>query len=195
MKRFLAWLMTTKIYKYFLKHVIPYIRTTTYYPKFNGRQFEVLSHIELEPADVFVTLDNRKLTGLLIKGWDHAAMVIDPYNRKVIQMTHNDCTIDHVFDLCKESDHVMLLRPKLDENYKWEMCIKAMEFRNAKYDGAFDLGVEALYCSELIYQADFQRRLNLDLSDLAGLGKPYISPTGLAECKDFEVIFDSREIK
>ena len=49
----------------------------------------------------------------------------------------------------------------------------------ASYDIQFEFGIEALYCSELIYHADEERRLDVDLSDVANLGRKYLSPTGL----------------
>ena len=185
--------MTTKVYKYLLKNVIPYIRTSTYYAKFNGEQYELM-RLLVEPGDIILTRDKRKLTGMLIPGtWDHAALVTSGY--QAAQMTHKDFTIDWLFDIAKESDEIVVLRCNdFDCHYALEVVKKAKSFKDAKYDSEFTLGVEALYCSELIYQADFEKRLKLDLTDLIGLNRPYISPDGLYDCKNCTVVFDSRKL-
>jgi len=57
------------------------------------------------------------------------------------------------------------------------------------------MGVKALYCSELVYQSDFERRLDVNLEDLAGLGRKYISPDGLYKAKNVRVVWDSDEVE
>ena len=39
--------------------------------------------------------------------------------------------------------------------------------------------------------SDFEKRLDISLEDLAGLGTPYISPTGLLRAKNCDVVWDS----
>ena len=68
---------------------------------------------------------------------------------------------------------------------------KCKSLDGAKYDLEFDLGIEALYCSELVYQSYENNFLKADLDDFVGLGRPYISPVGLYHADNLEVIVDS----
>lgn len=85
------------------------------------------------------------------------------------------------------------------EDYLVEVIAAAHSLSKAKYDVEFLLGVEALYCSELIYMADQIAahklgelpRLKVDLTDLVGLGRPYLSPDGLLFADNIHCIWDS----
>lgn len=193
MKRLIVWFTNTKLWSWLLIEVIPFIRFTTYYTDFKGLQF-INGYQRLQPGDIILTKDKRKLTTVLIGGeFTHAALCLNlgrPY--EVAEMTHHDYTKSFFFDICKESDRVVILRcHDFDKAYIAKMVAKCESFQECRYDTAFDLGVKALYCSELVYQADFERRLKIDLSDLAGLGRQYISPTGLWEAQNCSVVFDS----
>jgi hypothetical protein len=58
----------------------------------------------------------------------------------------------------------------------------------------FELGVEALSCSELVYEADFERRLDVNLEDVVGMGQLYISPTGLWHSTNTSVVIDTDKV-
>jgi predicted nuclease of restriction endonuclease-like RecB superfamily len=114
---------------------------------------------------------------------------------EVSEMTHDHYVKSTFFDLCRESDRVIILECKdWDEEYSNKVIQKCKDLSSAKYDTQFNLGVEALYCSELIYQSDFERRLDIQLDDLIGLNKPYISPDGLLAAKNCTVIWDSDNV-
>jgi hypothetical protein len=113
-----------------------------------------------------------------------------PY--EIAEMTHTDYTKSHFFDLCKEADRVCILEcVDFTPDYVEAMIARCLSFESARYDSEFTLGVEALYCSELIYQADFAKFLEVDLSDLAGLGRPYLSPDGIYQAENVRVVWDS----
>lgn len=193
MNKLIVWFTNTKFFYWLMIHVVPYIRFTTYYTDFKGLQF-INGYQRLKPGDIILTKDKRKLTTLLIGGeFTHAALCVNlgrPY--EIAEMTHNNYTKSFFFDICKESDRVVILRCRdFDKEYIKAMIAKCESFQDCKYDLSFDLGVKALYCSELVYQADFERRLKIDLSDIAGLGRKYISPTGLWEAANCDVVFDS----
>ena len=78
-----------------------------------------------------------------------------------------------------------------DEDYINKVVDKCKSFDSVPYDNAFVLGIKALYCSELVYEADFKGKLRVSLEDLMGLGRPYISPMGLYNAEDIEKIWDS----
>jgi len=187
----------TRIYRWVLSSVIPYIRFTTYYPSFNGRQFSN-SHSLLRAGDIILCADNNKLTTKLIGGeLTHSALCIGEGNLvlwETLDMTHEDCRRARFFDICKESDRVVILRCRdWDSKYISKVITKAQDFYDwgIKYDYSFQLGVKALYCSELIYESDVEKRLQVSLEDLAGLGRKYISPTGIYNAKNVDVIYDS----
>ena len=57
-------------------------------------------------------------------------------------------------------------------------------YRNAKYDKIFLKaeqfeGTPSLYCSELIYISDYEKRIKCYTNDILGIGHDYISPQGL----------------
>lgn len=193
MKKLILLLMQTRVYAFLLKHVVPYVRFTTYYADFHGRKYEEARAL-VSSCDVILTTDKMKLTSLLIPGIvDHAALSLYGHT-DIAQMTHKDFTRDTLFDICKESTRVIVMRcPDIysDSRYKFMMIRTCAGFSRAKYDQKFELGVESLYCSELVYQTDFQRRIKCDLSDLAGLGRPYISPMGLLFASNMFCVYDS----
>jgi len=149
---------------------------------------------KLLPGDIIVTNDRKKLTSLLIPGeFSHAALCISKDQKwEVSEMTHTDYTKSAFFDICKESDRVVILRCDVwKKSYVLEVIKKCKGFVGAKYDQEFELGVEALYCSELVYMADFKKLLDVNLDDLAGLGRLYLSPDGLFKAKNVKIIWDS----
>lgn len=191
-KRLLGGFMQTKIYEYLLKNIIPYIRFTTYYTTLSGKKYHEM-YEQLKPGDVILTTDKKKLTSLLIPGeFSHAAFCVSLDKKwETSEMTHEDYRKSCFFDVCKESDRVVILRPNLSSKSILSAIIKCKSFQNTKYDVNFYLGVKALYCSELIYQSFEKNELGVDLSDLVGLGRNYISPDGLYNATNLDVVIDS----
>jgi len=185
--------MSTSLYKKALKDWIPYIRFTTYYPDFKGQLFYEGYKI-LRPSDIVLTIDNKKLTSLLIGGeFSHAAFCVSKNEVfEFAEMTHDNYRRSTFFDICKESTRVVILRAKdWSETYKLDVIQKCLSMSNAKYDVEFSLGIEALYCSELVYHSDYLKTLDFDLSDLVGMGRPYLSPEGIYKCKNLITVWDS----
>ncbi len=206
-RRLVLHLMSTRLYYYLLKNVIPYIRLTTYYASFRGWQY-VRGYRLLRPGDFIVSKDNKKLTNFLIPGeWNHAAPVIDKGEEcewEISEMTHHNYTLSTFFDVCMQADRVAIYRCKtFDEDYINNVYIPFVKnMRHAVYDKDFagaseetakvlTLKIPALYCSELVFQADAERRLGADLSDFVGIGRPYISPTGLTLADNVYCVWDS----
>lgn len=184
--KIILWLMKTFAYRFFLKYIIPNLTLftatgPTYFFKQRVRE-------SMKPGDVLLSKSSGHLTNVLIGGtYSHAAFVVGP--DKIAEMTANGFDIVDVDKFCKQTTRVCLLRLKEeDETYGKLMAEKAMTFADSNYDLDFDLGVEALYCSELAYQCDFLKRFKCDLSDLAGLGRPYISPVGLYKAQGLKVV-------
>lgn len=196
-RKFMEWMMRTKPYHYLLKHIIPYLRFTTYYTTFTGIKYHI-GYKLLRKGDIILTIDRKKLTTLLVPGeFSHAALCVSKDKVfEVAEMTHADYHEATFFDICKESDRVVIIR--CDDwyyHYIEKVVAKCKSFKDAIYDVVFSNGVEALYCSELVYESDFERKLNVNLDDLAGLGRPYITPDGLYKAINCTIIWDSDEVK
>lgn len=192
-RRSMLGLMQSKIYNDVLLDIIPYIRFTTYYPEFSGIQYHSGYHF-LKPGHIILTVDEQKLTTKLIGGeFSHAALCVSKDNVwEFSEMTHENYRKSTFFEICKESTRVVIINCNdWDEEYKKEVIKKCKSLRGAKYDTGFDLGIKALYCSELVYQSDFERRMKVNLEDLAGLGREYLSPTGILAGKNMSLVWDS----
>ena len=192
-RRVVGYIMQTKIYRYLLKHVIPYIRFTTYYTNLRGKKYHAL-YQQLLPGDVILTIDKKKLTTLLIPGeFSHAAMCVSlDAEWEVSEMTHSDYTKSCFFDICKESDRVVIMRCKKITDEQLSKAIeKCKSLEDATYDVEFSLGIKELYCSELIYVSYENNLIGANLEDFVGLGRDYISPVGLYHAKNLKVVVDS----
>ena len=189
------WLMTTKFYKHVVLKVIPYVRFTTYYPTMNGKKFSKIYEVA-EPGDIILTIDRKKLTTVLIPGeFSHAGMVVSKDGVwETAEMTHNHYDKTCLFDMAKSSDRIVIMRPTLPQSVINEAIVKCKSFEGADYDTSFSLGIEALYCSELIYESYENNSLGIDISDLLGMGKPYISPSGLYTAENLEVVLDTDDL-
>lgn len=200
--------MQSRPYKWFLKDVLPFIRFSTQLNKLRGSNYHE-GYKLLRPGQIIACVDENKATAKLIPGLtSHAAICINKRSdqttrvevqNEIAEMTHTDFTYSDFFDICKESSRVFLLEClDWDEPYKNEVIDATLALHGSKYDSEFKLGVEALYCSELIYMADqiashrYQgRSLKVDLSDLVGLGRPYLSPDGLLFAENIKCVWDS----
>ena len=202
----IGYFMHLRVYAWALKSIVPFIRFSMYYLELSGKAF-FEAYRGLKPGHIILTEDRKKLTSLLIPGiMSHAALCVgridlgDEY--EVAEMTHKDFTKSQFFDVAKECDRLVILECTdwfSDKPFLSQVVASAKSMTCAKYDELFTLGVEALYCSELIYQADLaaarsfgvKPRLRCDLSDLLGLGQEYISPEGLLFSKNVICVFDS----
>lgn len=170
-----------------------------YYTKIRGHQY-ALGYSKLRPGDIILSVDKKKLTSLLVPGtFTHASFCVYKGPSlaffEVAEMTHNNFTESYFFDICKEADRVVILRcTDFDREYTKKVVEKCLSLSASQYDVEFNLGIEALYCSELIYQSDFERRLDLNLDDIHSLGTKYISPDGIYKAKNVKVIWDSEEV-
>ena len=194
-QRLIIWAMDTKVYSYLLKHVIPFIRFTMYYSEFPGWKYHRMYNT-LQPGDIVLSTDSKKLTAKLIPGdWTHAGVCVGKDGVfEIAEMTHVGYKESTFSDFCYQATRVCVLRGKnFDRDYTELFIKETLSYRGTPYDQKFQLGVGALSCSELIYVADTEKRLECDLEDVAGLGRPYISPTGIYR-SEVEAISDSDAI-
>lgn len=194
-RRALLKLTNTKLWYWLLMKVIPYIRFTTYYTSFRGWKYK-RGYAKLEPGHILLCIDKNKLTTKLIGGeFTHAALCVgkgEDSEYEIAEMTHSDFTRSQFYDIARESTRVIIGKcNKWDAKYIKEVIKKCKSFSDAKYDVHFKMGVKQLACSELVFHADFEHRLEAKLDDVAGLGIEYISPTGLFKSPHFEIVWDS----
>lgn len=183
--------MSTKVYKFILKYVIPKIQIF----QASGPSWYVKNLIltNMKPGDMILSKRAFYLTNLLIGGkYSHGAVVLE-YNQ-IAEMTASNFEVVDINKFCEGATSIALLRFKnYDDLYGNKVAAMALSFADAKYDTDFKLGVEALYCSELCYQSDFERRMKADLTDLVGMGRAYISPVGVYEADGLELIYEWRD--
>jgi hypothetical protein len=192
-KGFLIWLMGTRFYSWLLLSVIPYIRFTTYYTSFRGWKYH-RGYPLLRPGDIVLCKDKKKLTSLLVPGiFTHACQCVDVGSEwEISEMDHLGYVKSTFFDVCKESDRIVILRCNdYDADYTEKVIAKCKSLLGSPYNVEFKLGIPALYCSDLEYVSDIENRLQVSLEDLDELGRPYISPTGLYLAKNCTVVWDS----
>lgn len=206
-KQFLLWLMNTRFYYDVIMKVLPYIRFSVYYTKLRGNEYNRAYKL-LRPGDIVLAVDFKKATAILVPGLTtHAAFCVAkksdrPCEFEMAEMTHHNFTKSDFFDICKEADRIFILRCMdytIDDVSFFIQMIHS--FKNALYDILFDtelvneefeLKIPMLYCSELGYQSDKRgpNKWKVDLSDMAGLGRPYISPDGILFGLNMKCIYD-----
>jgi len=187
--------METRLYSYMLRYVIPKIRFTTGHGGIGGRKFWKM-YAELQPGDIVLSIDAKKLTTMLIPGiWSHAAVCVSKdKDFEIAEMVATGYKQTTFMDFCAEATRVCIIRGKNFDKYYVRIFIdNTLSYKGTPYDQKFKLGVGALSCSELVYMADTEKRLDCSLEDIAGLGRPYISPTGIY-FSEVDVISDSDAI-
>ncbi len=195
-KYLLIMVMECGLYAWFLKSIFPYIRFSFYYTSMKGWKYE-RGYRLLEPGMIILARDNRKLSTLCIPGeMPHAALCVgkseDGDDYEVGEMVAKGYTKSFFFDVCHEADRVVILRCKgWGPEYARQVIDRCKSFEGLPYDLQFSFGLASLYCSELVYQADFEHRLQVDTSDLLGLGRHYVAPQDIFEATNVEVVWDS----
>lgn len=193
-RKLIVILFETKLYRWLLLSVIPYIRFTCYYTSFRGWKYQ-RGYRHLQTGDIVLTNDKWKLTSLLIPGeWSHAALCIDKEHEcEIAEMTHNNFTLSTFFDVCKEATRVSIWEcPAWDPDYIYQVVIPTcLSFEKTPYDIRFEQGLAALGCSEMVFESDKEKRLGASDEDILGLGMPYVSPTGLSKAKHIRCKWDS----
>ncbi len=212
--KFIYWLTSTSFWHWLLIQELPFIRMP-YYTRFEGDKF-VEGYRVLSPGQFLLCIDEKKLTTLLVPGFvTHAAFVtgnclkMGGIEYEVAEMTHRNFSKSYWFTICKESSRVFICDClDWDSDFKSKMLGSIRRFYGALYDIKFKFDVTSLYCSELIYQLDrvannpgcsdsqlaedtLKGRMQVDISDFAGIGQEYISPDGLLFGKNVRILWDS----
>lgn len=194
LKKIYIWVASSWAWQFLLTWIIPAIR-------FGGKpitdaQIQELSSV-IQKGDCILLKDPKKLSHILIGGtWSHAAICtsfLDDQYPVFGEMGHAGFQEVNIKKLVGYSTKIAVIRPK-DADFTY-MKLMGEEARrigllSIGYDFIFSLGEKSLYCSELVYLADYHKLYQANLDDLAGLGHPYISPDGLYKAKGAKIVFE-----
>jgi len=190
--------MESWLYRWILRKIIPYVRFSLYYTSMRGQRY-LQGYSVLRPGDIILSRDDWKLSSFLIPGdLAHAALCVGKPDEgasfEVAEMVGTGYRKSEFYDICHESDRVVILRCKdWDDEYVLRVIETCLSFEGADYDINFDLGIKTLYCSELIVASDPEKRLQVSYDDFIGIGRLYISPVGIYAAKNVDIMWDSQE--
>lgn len=215
-RKVLLRIFESRLFRWVMLSVVPYIRFTCYYTSFRGWKYQ-RGYAKLRPGHIILTNDRWKLTSILIPGeWSHAALCVGKKcddseiasiqteyihpsplwvslqtgEFEVAEMTHTHYTQSTFFDLCKEASRVGIYEcTDWDNDYVPIVIRMCLNLRNKRY--GLDAGPVFLHCSEMIPESDPQHRLKVSDEDILGLGIPYVSPTGLSKASNIRKVWDS----
>lgn len=194
LKELVAAIMHSKPYRWVIRQVMPFARFSLGYSDLRGWQYQ-RGYELLKPGHILVSVDRHKLNSVLIPGtFSHAALCVDKGSEwEVSEMTHKHHTKSAFYDICSQADRVAILECKdWDPEYVEKIIAKCKSFEHIKYDVEFEPGLKNLYCSELVYEADFERRLKLaPFKGNKDLGLEIIPPDSLLNADNVEVVWDS----
>ncbi len=150
---------------------------------------------QIQDGDVVLATDNRALSTLCVPGTHtHALLCIGQSPHGVMmcaEMTHTGYGEVAFAQACFHASRVVILRcPDFDSVYVRSVVRACRVFKGTPYDTQFDLDDDEVYCSELPYHCDFERRLQVVPSRAWGTGQKVIKPDDLAAA-NVEVIYDS----
>jgi len=188
------------LYVWFVRDILPHIRFSWSHSEINGQQY-LRGYSLLKPGLIILSVDRKRLSTWLTPGKDvsHAALCVGKIGKsgtyEVAEMCHIGFTKSFFYDICHTSDRVLLVDCKdWDEEYRKKVVETAKGFEKTPYDYVFRPGIQALYCSELVYAADVERRLVVDTHDAIGVGTQYVSPQDILEADNAYVVWDSSGI-
>jgi hypothetical protein len=170
---------------------MPFARFSVGYGGIRGWQY-ARGYALLKPGHIIVSVDRHKLNTLLIPGtFSHAALCVNKGSEwEISEMTHKHYTKSTFFDICAEADRVAILECEAwDAEYVAKVIAKCKTFTHVKYDVEFEPGLKNLYCSELVYEADFERRLKL--APFTSVIDTVIPPDSIYGSHNVAIVWDS----
>ena len=169
--------MDCRIYNWAMRWIVPRIRFTWHHAKLPGWKYW-RGLRKLKPGHVILTYSRWQLTSMCIPGeLTHAAMCVRPMYKEVecAEMVSSGWRIVSFWEVCLASRVVILRCDDWDNDYTEMVIANCESFEGTNYDRQFGLSSWLLSCAELIWHSDFEKRADVELSDLMGLRK-YIKP-------------------
>jgi len=191
-RRCLLTLRRGRVYTWLMWYVMPYARVSVCHTSMTTEKYLIASALIMD-GDIILTTDNRALSTLCVPGdHTHAMLCLNTADVPMCgQMTHDGYGEVSFAEACFHSSRVVILRcPMFDWEYIDVVVNKCRSFKGTAYDTDFSFQNGKSYCSELIYQADVERRLNVVPSRAWGTGQPVVTPDDLA-ASNVIVIYDS----
>lgn len=192
LKGLVSYLIRTKIWKWLLIKIIPYIRAP-YYTSIRGNAY-YNGYRYLKAGDILLSIDKKKLTTLLVPGeFTHASFCVGVRpveDFEIIEADHLGVIKSDFFDICKEADRVVILRCKdWPDDYISQVIINAKQLIGLEYDYKFDLESKNPYCAEVIYKSDWLKLAKIKTVEF--LKEKYVSPDSYYYGENIERIWDS----
>jgi len=206
-RRIFFWVASTKVWQFVLTWVIPAIR----FGKMSF-PFEVYDALvgSIKIGDTLLVRDPQKFSHIIIGGeYSHAGIcteILASGTPIIAEMGHAGFQEVNLLKFLGYSRKIVSIRPinqsapqknpsmvgVAQSNYGQAMAnwARHIGLSSKGYDFSFAFGEKALYCSELCYLADYEKRYQANLQDLAGLGHEYISPDGLFKAKGALRVFE-----
>lgn len=189
-------LRKSRLYSFIMWYVMPYARISVCHTSMTSEKY-VRGWRLLRVGDIILTTDNRALSTLCVPG-DHTHALLctgDLWESTCAQMTHAGYGEVAFAEACFHASRVVVLRcPSFDDDYIAEVVRKTYTFKDTPYDTDFSFDNGKSYCSELIYQADIEKRLRVVSSKAWGTGQMVVTPDDLFAA-NVEVIYDSDDIE
>lgn len=170
----------------------------------------------VQPGDIVLSYEAQRFTSLFIPSkWDHASIVSDLFH--VVEAVGDDKIKHRIGDgqfiienkggvreldfteWLYKKDHVCVIRPVMKDNELAGTIAgnEAKTFVGRNYDYKFKLGVEELYCSELVYiswKKAYPHFLSHIPLDKEILPVDYLKVCGKSDGNiSFQLIFNTRE--
>jgi hypothetical protein len=194
-KKFYSFIVQSRFFRFLLIRIIPFVRLNTYYTDIRGWKYK-RGYSLLRPGDIILSKDRWKLLSFFVPGgFAHSALCVAKGNGEefeVAEMTHSGYTKSAFFDICKEADHVVILRcHDWDDDYIKRVIDTCRSFDGKRYDTTFSPDLDTLYCTQLVVASDIEQRLKISTVNLPLAGKPVFVPGCLYKAKNVSIIWDS----
>lgn len=191
----------TKLWKWF---VLDFMRITSinhFFVRHSGKEFYHAYNL-LRPGDIILTSDSLSLSSFAIPGeWSHAGICVGKgMEWEISEMLTTGYAKSHFYDIFTRAEKIKIIRCfGWSSDYVRKVINNVKSYSAAEYDYTFGINnnkdvagtdIPFLYCSEMIWEADVARLLNVNLEDVAGLGRPYLSPDGLANSKNVITVWE-----
>ncbi|MFA5344675.1 MAG: YiiX/YebB-like N1pC/P60 family cysteine hydrolase [Candidatus Omnitrophota bacterium] len=185
-KSVLHWVARTRPYLFVVRDILPYARISWGHTRLTGKKYRE-GYKLLKPGHIILSTDEERISSFLTPGdLDHAAICVGVgSDYEIGEMTHLGYTQSLFFDICHTSDRVVILDcTDWDDEYKQRVIEKCRSLVGMQYDFQFEVGDTVLYCSELVFCCDIEKRLEMVFGD-------YILPEDIYKAKNVKVIWDS----